>query len=128
MAVDPILLVGAGILGLCVGSFLNVCILRLAKEDRKQRSLFHPPSTRVDTALPGGGGYGNPFERDPDAVVDDVLNGYVSIEAAAQQYGVVIRSSRRADEQISMPEHFALDLDATARMRSYLAREISASP
>ena len=45
MAVDPILLVGAGILGLCVGSFLNVCILRLAKEDKKQRSLFHPPST-----------------------------------------------------------------------------------
>ncbi len=45
MAVDPILLVGAAILGLCFGSFLNVCILRLAKEDKKQRSLFHPPST-----------------------------------------------------------------------------------
>src|SRR5256884_9284822 len=29
----------------CLGSFLNVCILRLAKEDKKQRSLFHPPST-----------------------------------------------------------------------------------
>jgi leader peptidase (prepilin peptidase) / N-methyltransferase len=42
---EPILLVGAGILGLCFGSFLNVCILRLAKEDKKQRSLFHPPST-----------------------------------------------------------------------------------
>src|SRR5256884_9344122 len=29
----------------CLGSFLNVCILRLAKEDKRQRSLSHPPST-----------------------------------------------------------------------------------
>jgi leader peptidase (prepilin peptidase)/N-methyltransferase len=45
VVVDPILLVGAAVLGLCLGSFLNVCILRLAKEDRKQRSLFRPPSS-----------------------------------------------------------------------------------
>jgi leader peptidase (prepilin peptidase) / N-methyltransferase len=45
VVVDPILLAGAAFLGLCVGSFLNVCILRLAKEDKRQRSLFHPPST-----------------------------------------------------------------------------------
>jgi leader peptidase (prepilin peptidase)/N-methyltransferase len=45
VAVDPILLIGAGVLGLCFGSFLNVCILRLAKEDKKQRSLFRPPSS-----------------------------------------------------------------------------------
>ena len=45
MVADPILLVGAAILGLCFGSFLNVCILRLANEDNKQRSLFYPPST-----------------------------------------------------------------------------------
>src|SRR2546427_6155831 len=42
---DPILLIGAAILGLCFGSFVNVCILRLANEDKKQRSLCHPPST-----------------------------------------------------------------------------------
>lgn len=45
MVADPILLVGAALFGLCFGSFLNVCILRLAHEDRKQRSLFHPPSS-----------------------------------------------------------------------------------
>jgi N-methylhydantoinase B len=38
----------------------------------------------------GGGGYGNPLERDPQAVEEDVLNGYVSIEKAREDYGVVI--------------------------------------
>jgi N-methylhydantoinase B len=38
----------------------------------------------------GGGGYGNAFERDPEAVEQDVGNGYVSIEKAREDYGVVI--------------------------------------
>jgi N-methylhydantoinase B len=80
--------------------------------------LFHPATTRVDTALPGGGGYGNPFERDPAAVLDDVLNGYVSIEAAARDYGVVVRCSKRPDEQVSLPRHFRIDSEATERLRS----------
>jgi N-methylhydantoinase B len=79
--------------------------------------LFHPASTRVDTALPGGGGYGNPFERDPLSVVDDVLNGYVSLEAAERDYGVVIRSSQREDEQVSLPGHFSIDEEATKAIR-----------
>jgi N-methylhydantoinase B len=80
--------------------------------------LFHPSSTRVATALPGGGGYGNPFERDPQAVLDDVLNGYVTLEAAARDYGVVINCTQRADERVSMPEHFSVDLHATAALRN----------
>ena len=36
----------------------------------------------------GSGGYGNPRERDPEAVRHDVINEYVSEEAAAQDYGV----------------------------------------
>ena len=39
----------------------------------------------------GLGGYGPAFERDPAAVLEDVLDGIVSIESAERQYGVVIR-------------------------------------
>jgi N-methylhydantoinase B len=39
---------------------------------------------------PGAGGYGKPFKRDPQAVLKDVVNGFVSIESAKQDYGVVV--------------------------------------
>ncbi len=38
----------------------------------------------------GGGGYGDALQRDPQAVEADVVNGYVSIEKAREDYGVVI--------------------------------------
>lgn len=38
----------------------------------------------------GGGGWGNPFKRDPERVARDVRNGFVGIEAAARDYGVAI--------------------------------------
>ncbi|MBV9599125.1 MAG: hydantoinase B/oxoprolinase family protein [Chloroflexi bacterium] len=80
--------------------------------------LFHPPGSRVETALPGGGGYGHPFERDPSAVLDDVLNGYVSLDAARRDYGVVIHTTQREDEQITLPRHLSIDDAATARLRA----------
>jgi N-methylhydantoinase B len=79
--------------------------------------MFHSPSTRVETALPGGAGYGVAFERDPAAVLEDVLNGYVSLDAAAREYGVVIVSSKRPDEQVSLPRHYSIDANATAARR-----------
>lgn len=39
----------------------------------------------------GGGGYGDPLERDTALVLEDVQNGYVSLEQAEMAYGVVIR-------------------------------------
>jgi N-methylhydantoinase B len=68
--------------------------------------------------LPGGGGYGDPFERDPRAVLDDVLNGYVSLEAARREYGVVILSTRRPDEQITLPRHLSIHFEGTESLRS----------
>ena len=38
----------------------------------------------------GAGGYGDPLEREPGRVLEDVLDDYVSIETARREYGVVI--------------------------------------
>jgi N-methylhydantoinase B len=38
----------------------------------------------------GGGGFGNPLQRDPAKVADDVREGYVSTQAALKLYGVVL--------------------------------------
>jgi len=54
---------------------------------------------------PGGGGYGDPFLRDPEAVLTDVRYGFIGVAAAARDYGVVI-----VDLQI--------DKAATAHQRS----------
>jgi N-methylhydantoinase B len=55
----------------------------------------------------GGGGYGNPYDRPPEAVREDVENGYVSIEAARDAYGVALD-----------PETLAIDEPETERLRS----------
>jgi N-methylhydantoinase B len=54
---------------------------------------------------PSGGGYGDPFARDPARVLDDVLDGYISEDFAQRRYGVVIADGR-------------LDDSATARLRA----------
>ncbi len=48
------------------------------------------PGDIITIDAPGGGGYGSPFERDPEMVALDVTEGYVSIERARSDYGVVI--------------------------------------
>ena len=64
-------------------------------------STLVPPETVVTVELPGGGGYGPPAARDPERVLADVREGYVSIEQAREQYGVAIdpvRDSVLAEE------------------------------
>lgn len=46
--------------------------------------------TRFICVGPAGGGYGDPFLRDPKAVLDDVLDGLITAESAKRDYGVVI--------------------------------------
>lgn len=60
----------------------------------------------VTIDAPGGGGYGNPSEREPQIVLHDVIEGYVSIEEAKSEYGVVID-----------PTTFEIDTEKTDRLR-----------
>ena len=57
----------------------------------------------------GGGGFGSPLERPVETVQSDVEQGYVSLEAAKNYYGVVLHG-----------ETLAIDHDATKRQRAEL--------
>ena len=46
--------------------------------------------TRHRHVTAGGGGHGHPFGREPERVLEDVLDGKVTREGAARDYGVVI--------------------------------------
>ncbi len=61
----------------------------------------------VMVALPGGGGYGSPRERDPELVVDDVRSLYYTIDEARDVFGVALD-----------PTTFETDHDETARLRA----------
>jgi N-methylhydantoinase B len=58
---------------------------------------------------PGGGGFGNPFHRDPARVLRDVREGYVTPEHAAEKFGVVVLKSK---------DGWQVDEKATAAKRS----------
>jgi N-methylhydantoinase B len=60
----------------------------------------------VTIDAPGGGGYGNPLEREPEMVASDVIEGYVSLESARINYGVVIDTAT-----------FAVNMEETKKLR-----------
>lgn len=53
-----------------------------------------PAGTLLRLRTTGGGGWGDPFEREPELVVQDVRRGLVSEGAALRDYGVVVRDGR----------------------------------
>ncbi|MFJ7837846.1 hydantoinase B/oxoprolinase family protein [Lysinibacillus sphaericus] len=64
----------------------------------------------------GGGGLGDPLERDVNAVLEDVIDEYVSLERAKLDYGVVIRE---IDRDI---DAFEIDMAATVKERAYIRK------
>jgi N-methylhydantoinase B len=56
-----------------------------------------PARDAICLALPGGGGFGDPYARDPQRVIDDVLDGLITAEEARGDYGVAIDAQGRLD-------------------------------
>lgn len=67
--------------------------------------LRHGDLLRLTAA--GSGGWGNPLERDAQMVLDDVIEGYVSVEGARRNYGVVINA-----------DMLEVDVEGTERLRA----------
>ena len=63
----------------------------------------------------GGGGFGDPLEREPERVKEDVVDGYVSLERARLDYGVVLRE---LDSELS---EYEVDGEATEQARAAIA-------
>jgi N-methylhydantoinase B len=74
---------------------------------KPHRMQMIEPGDVVIKLSSGGGGVGDPFEREPEAVRDDVRNGLVTVEAARVIYGVALD-----------PETLRVDLAETERLRA----------
>ncbi len=68
---------------------------------------------RVIVTAGGGGGYGDPLDRDPELVRQDVIDEYISTEHAKMEYGIVLD-----------PKTFEIDTKGTAELRNRLKDKI----
>jgi N-methylhydantoinase B len=84
---------GWGLFGGADGAGPDVVVDPGAQDERHMlKANAHPlaPGAVVELRTGGGGGFGDPLERDPERVRADVRDGYVSLAAAERDYGVVL--------------------------------------
>jgi N-methylhydantoinase B len=79
------------------------------------RLVRHEAGEAIAYHYGGGGGWGDPLDRDPARVLADVLDEYVSVRSAHADYGVVLTGSLEALD-------LAVDEAATARRRAAMHR------
>ena len=73
------------------------------------------PGDVVTYVSPSGGGYGDPLDREPSKVLDDVLDDFIDVDHARDVYGVVLKAT---DDGYN----WGLDLAATEKRRAELRR------
>ncbi|WP_156096693.1 hydantoinase B/oxoprolinase family protein [Amycolatopsis jejuensis] len=84
--------------------------------------VSYDPAKPIFSQCGGGGGWGDPLDRDPAAVRDDVLDEYVSVEGARYDYGVVLDAATYEIDQVAT-EQLRATRRAGPRKRRGLGRE-----
>jgi N-methylhydantoinase B len=81
-------------------------VYRTDGSEEKWRKISNLPLKDGDVVsfqTGGGGGYGSPLERDPEMVLEDAINGYVSVKSAKDEYGVVFKKDdMKVDEKATL--------------------------
>ncbi len=80
------------------------------------RQLLAGDSLQI--TVPSGGGFGDPQRRDPLKVLEDVLDGFTTAEAATRDYGVVLKE---------VNGQLTVDLKSTAERREVFVSELSSA-
>lgn len=71
------------------------------EELRTKQTIYLQAGDRLHVFIGGGGGYGDPFERDLQAITNDYLDFYISKEAAEEEYGVIWRNDDSIDVKLT---------------------------
>ena len=102
-----------GLFGGQPGSISVYALMRDGEETHlSSKSTVHlQPGDIISYRTSGGGGYEDPYQRDPGLVLSDVVDGKVSVERASRVYGVVISRDGQS-----------VDLAATERLRDHSDR------
>jgi len=90
-----------GLWGGTAGATADFLLRRPGENDFRSMDAIHHPvpvDSEVIVRTGGGGGWGNPLERDPAAVRSDVIEEFVSRTFAEENYGVVLRDDLTLDE------------------------------
>ena len=104
-----------GVLGGCNGDVNKVVVLRDGEKYvplhlSKEQDIALSPGDRVRVRTPGGGGYGDPLDRDATAVFEDVRLGRYTSDQATALYGVIIVKDNAGE--------ISVDSQATAARRA----------
>lgn len=84
----------------------------------RKSQVFLGDDDEVTLHFPGGGGHGNPFDRPVERVLQDVIDGYVSVDRARADYGVEISYEGPDDAIVHTEQMYRVNDEETERLRS----------